>query len=292
MAGLASTPAGRSPWSLAMRRFRKNVRAMTAAALMLLIGAATLAVPWVSPHSFDEPDWGHVQQGPQGKYWFGTDSLGRDLMVRAFLGGRVSFAVGLMGTLVAVAIGFAYGAVSGYAGGRVDLLMMRVVDVLYGLPNILIIIIVMQFFRSKSFLLIFAVIGAISWLTMARIVRGQVLKLREREFVEAARALGATTPSIIVRHMVPNLVGPVIVYATLTVPAVMLTEAFLSFLGLGISEPMTSWGVLISEGARAMSTEGLHWWLIVFPGALFALTLYCLNSVGDGIRDAFDVQQR
>lgn len=265
---------------------------MAGGALLLLIGTATLAVPWISPHRFDEPDWDHVQKGPQERYWFGTDALGRDMLVRSFLGGRVSFAVGLLGTLVAVAIGLAVGTVSGYLGGRVDLLMMRVVDVLYGLPNILLIIIVMQVFRSKSFLLIFGVIGAISWLTMARIVRGQVLKIREREFVEAARALGATTPQIIVRHMVPNLVGPVIVYATLTVPAVMLTEAFLSFLGLGISEPMTSWGVLISEGARAMSTEGVHWWLIVFPGALFTLTLYCLNSVGDGIRDAFDVQQR
>ena len=170
--------------------------------------------------------------------------------------------------------------------------MMRLVDVLYGLPYLLIVIIAMTLFESRSFVLIFLVLGLFSWLTMSRIVRGQVLSLREREFVEAARALGVGTTAIIMRHLLPNFLGPVIVYGTLTIPSVMLSEAFLSFLGLGISEPMTSWGVLISEGADAMSSEGIAWWLIVFPGALFTLTLYGLNAVGDGIRDAFDVQQR
>jgi oligopeptide transport system permease protein len=278
---------GRSPWALAMRRFLKNRRAVVSSGLLLLIGAATLAVPWLSPHPYDEPNWEYVQQRPNASYWFGTDALGRDMLVRSFVGGQISFAVGLLGTFVAVLIGVAYGATSGYLHGKVDLAMMRVVDILYGLPYMLIVIIVMTMFP-----LVFLVIGGFSWLTMARIVRGQVLSLREREFVEAARALGATAPAIIWRHMIPNLLGPVVVYTTLTVPAVMLSEAFLSFLGLGISEPMTSWGVLISEGANAIAEVGVYWWLIVFPGALFTATLYCLNSVGDGIRDAFDVQQR
>jgi oligopeptide transport system permease protein len=283
---------GRSPWALAMRRFLKNRRAVVSSGLLLLIGAATLAVPWLSPHPYDEPNWEYVQQRPNASYWFGTDALGRDMLVRSFVGGQISFAVGLLGTFVAVLIGVAYGATSGYLHGKVDLAMMRVVDILYGLPYMLIVIIVMTIFQSRSFPLVFLVIGGFSWLTMARIVRGQVLSLREREFVEAARALGATAPAIIWRHMIPNLLGPVVVYTTLTVPAVMLSEAFLSFLGLGISEPMTSWGVLISEGANAIAEVGVYWWLIVFPGALFTATLYCLNSVGDGIRDAFDVQQR
>ncbi len=283
---------GRSPTQLAFRRFRKNPRAVISLVLVTLIGVATVFVPILSSHPFDEPDYDFTYASPHAQYWFGTDSFGRDLMVRCFIGGRISFAVGLLATAVAVVIGIAWGAIAGYMGGKLDMFLMRIVDILYGLPYMLIVIIAMTVFESRSFVLVFLVLGFFSWLTMSRIVRGQVLSLKEREFVEAARALGVGAGPIIFRHMIPNILGPVIVYTTLTIPAVMLSEAFLSFLGLGISEPMTSWGVLISKGANEMSTLGVRWWLIVFPGVLFAMTLYCLNSVGDGIRDAFDVQQR
>lgn len=287
-----TTSSSQSLMQQARRRFGRNMRAMASLALVVLIGLATLLVPVCSPHPYDEPDWNYIQGQPSGAYWFGTDALGRDLLVRTFIGGRISFAVGLLATTIAVLIGVAYGAVAGYMGGKIDLLLMRIVDVLYGLPYMLIVIIAMTLFESRSFVLITLVLGLFSWLTMSRIVRGQVLSLREREFIEAARALGASSVAIIFRHLLPNFLSPVIVYATLTIPAVMLSESFLSFLGLGISEPMTSWGVLISEGANAMSSEGIYWWLIVFPGALFTLTLYGLNGIGDGIRDAFDVQQQ
>ncbi len=229
---------------------------------------------------------------PNARYWMGTDTQGRDLMARVFLGGRISFAVGLLATSVSVLIGVAYGAASAFAGGKTDLLMMRLVDVLYGLPYMLVVIIVMALLQSRSVVFVFGVLGLFGWLTMARIVRGQVLSLREREFVEAARALGVGAAAIIRRHMVPNILGPVIVYATLSIPAFILQEAFLSFLGLGVSEPDPSWGKLISEGAFSLSSEKNFWWLVTFPGAALAVTLYCLNSIGDGLRDAFDVQQR
>jgi len=282
----------RTPTQLALRRFRKNRRALMALVVVTLIGSGTVVIPWVSPHPYDRTKFDEDYRHPTPSHWFGTDGLGRDLMVRAFIGGRISFAVGFLATSIAVLIGVVYGATAGYMGGRADLVMMRIVDVLYGLPYMLIVIILITIFESRSFLLVFMALGLFSWLTMSRIVRGQVLSLKENQYVEAARALGVSGAMIIWRHIIPNLMGPVVVYTTLTVPAVMLSEAFLSFLGLGISEPMTSWGVLISEGAAAMSPVGIHWWLILFPGALFTLTLYCLNSVGDGIRDAFDVQQR
>jgi oligopeptide transport system permease protein len=200
--------------------------------------------------------------------------------------------VGLLSTAVSLLIGIAYGAIAAFSGGKTDLVMMRVVDIIYGLPYMFIVIIAMAIFQSRSFILVFLVLGAFGWLTMSRIVRGQILSLREREFVEAARALGVSAPSIILRHMIPNILGPIIVYATLTVPAVMLQEAFLSFLGLGISPPETSWGVLIDEGAKVLIPGQVSWWLVTFPGALLAMTLFCLNAVGDGLRDAFDVQQQ
>jgi oligopeptide transport system permease protein len=275
---------------MALRRLRRNVRAVVTLVLVLLIGLATILVPLLSPHAYDDPDTDAVQEGPSAAHWFGTDAIGRDLMARSFMGGRISFAVGLLATAVAVIIGVAWGSIAGFLGGRINAVMMRFVDVLYGLPYILIVIIAMSLFDSRSIHVVALVLGFFSWLTMSRIVRGQVLSLREREFVEAARALGVGTPSIIFRHLIPNLLGPVIVYATLTIPAVMLSAAFLSFLGLGTSEPMTSWGILIDDGRQGVFAG--HWWQIVFPGALFALTLYCLNAVGDGIRDAFDVEQR
>lgn len=282
----------RSPGRMAMRRFFKNRRAVAAAAVLGLIGLATLFVPWISPHDYRDQDFDHVFAKPGGSYLLGTDALGRDLCVRLFLGGRVSFAVGLMATTVSVAIGLAYGSFSAFFGGRIDHLMMRFVDVLYGMPTMLIIIIVMAFVRSRSMFYVFLVIGLFGWLTMARIVRGQILSVKELAFVEAAQALGVTTVPIIRRHMIPNILGPVIVYATLSVPSAILSESFLSFLGLGISEPETSWGVLIAEGANALGTERTYWWLVTFPGSALAITLFCLNSIGDGLRDAFDVQQR
>lgn len=283
---------GRSPTRLALRRFARNRRAVVSAGLLAALGLSTVLVPWVTPHDYRDQDFTYTLGRPNATYWMGTDALGRDLLSRVFRGGRVSFAVALLATTVSVVVGTAYGAASAVAGGRTDAFMMRVVDVLYGLPHILLIIVIMALVESRSLAWVFLVIGLFGWLTLARIVRGQVLSLREREFVEAARALGAGTAAIIVRHMVPNVLGPVIVYATLSVPGAMLTESFLSFLGLGVSEPETSWGVLISEGAKALGSERNIWWLVAFPGAALALTLYCLNSIGDGLRDAFDVQQR
>lgn len=289
----ASLPvASRSPGKMAMRRFFRNRRALAAVAILAVVGAGTLVVPWISPHDFRDQDYDYVFGKPSGRYWMGTDSLGRDLLVRVFLGGRISFAVGLLATTISVAIGVAYGSVSAFLGGRIDHLMMRLVDVLYGMPTMLIVIIVMAFVRSPSIIYVFLVLGLFGWLTMARIVRGQILTVKELAFVEAARGLGVTTGPIIWRHMIPNILGPIIVYSTLSVPAAILSESFLSFLGLGISEPKTSWGVLISEGANALGTERNFWWLVSFPGAALAVTLYCLNSIGDGLRDAFDVQQR
>jgi oligopeptide transport system permease protein len=278
----------RSPGRMAMRRFFKNRRAVVCIALLAVVGLATLIVPWVTRHDYRESDWEYTYGKPNGTYWFGTDSLGRDLMVRVFLGGRISFAIGFLATAVSVLIGVAYGATSAFAGGRVDAAMMRFVDILYGLPYMLVVIVIMSLTESKSVMIVFLVLGLFSWMTISRIVRGQVLSLREREFVEAARALGVGSPAIIWRHIIPNILGPVIVYTTLAIPSVMLAESFLSFLGLGVSEPETSWGVLISEGQQALD----RWWFVVFPGAALATTLFCLNSIGDGLRDAYDVQQK
>jgi oligopeptide transport system permease protein len=282
---------GRSPTQLALRRFRKNRRAMISFWLVLAVGLSTPLVPLLSPHDYRTQTLERSKEAPSSTYWLGTDTNGRDLMVRSFYGGQISFAVGLLATAVSLLLGVAYGAVSGFFGGKTDGLMMRFVDVLYGLPNMFLVIIVMSLL-GRNFLVVFMVLGCFSWMTTSRIVRGQVLSLKEKEFVEAARGLGVGTSSLIVRHMLPNILGPVIVYATLTVPSVMLQEAFLSFLGLGISEPQTSWGLLISDGAGALNPLRVYWWLVVFPGSLLAITLFCLNAVGDGLRDAFDVQQK
>jgi len=287
----AAALEGRSPTRLALRRFSRNRRAMASFWIMLALGLSTLVVPWLSPHDYRTQKLEFQKKAPNADYWMGTDPNGRDLMVRSFMGGRVSFAVGLLATGISLLLGVAYGAIAGFLSGKVDSVMMRFVDVLYGLPHMFLVIIVMSIL-GRNFLVVFMVLGCFSWMTMSRIVRGQVLSLKEKEFVEAARGLGVTTPAIIARHMIPNILGPVIVYATLTVPSVMLQEAFLSYLGLGISEPDTSWGLLISDGASALNPIRVYWWLVVFPGSLLALTLFCLNAVGDGLRDAFDVQQK
>jgi oligopeptide transport system permease protein len=269
---------------------RRNRPAMVAAAVLGVLTLLVIVVPWLSPHAYDRPDWDLISAPPalSGGHWFGTDSLGRDLLVRTFHGGRISLAVGLVSTLVSLVLGIAWGAVAGYVGGRTDRVMMRIVDILYALPFMFLVILLMVLF-GRNILLIFVAIGAINWLDMARIVRGQTLGLREREFVAAARAMGVPAATVIRRHVVPNLLGVVAVYVTLTIPQVILVESFLSFLGLGVQEPMTSWGALVSEGAQELETAP---WGLLFPAAFLALTLLCFNFLGDGLRDALDPRDR
>ncbi len=223
---------------------------------------------------------------PQPGHWLGTDALGRDQLTRLLYGGRVSLMVGIVATGVALLIGVTYGAISGYSGGKVDVVMMRIVDIIYALPFTIFVILLMVFF-GRDIRLLFLAIGAVEWLTMARIVRGQVQSLKKQEFIEAAFALGLPRRRIIFLHMIPNVLGPVIVYATLTVPAVMLLEAFLSFLGLGVQPPMSSWGLMIKDGADRMEENP---WLLIAPGLTLAVSLFCLNFLGDGLRDALDVR--
>jgi oligopeptide transport system permease protein len=282
----ASAPRGRSLGRDALRRFLRNRAAIVSLVVLAVIAVSALAVPVLSPHDRDTIFWDLIAAPPELASWhpFGTDSNGRDLFVRTLHGARISLLVGIVATLVSLVIGVAYGAVSGYAGGRVDALLMRLVDVLYALPFLFFVIILMVVF-GRSILLIFVALGAVEWLDMARIVRGQTLSLKRREFIEAARALGVPGLTIVRRHVVPNLLGSVVVYATLTVPRIILFESFLSFLGLGIQEPMASWGVLISEGAKSIDTAP---WLLLFPAGCLAATLLALNFIGDGIRDALD----
>lgn len=281
---IAEPEAGTSLWRDAWHRLAKNKVAVAGGIFLLLLSAASLIAPVFLTQSYEtqNPQLGAVP--PNSQHWFGTDPLGRDLFVRVLYGGRVSLSVGLCATAVALTIGVIYGTVSGFIGGKIDALMMRIVDIIYALPFTVFVILLMVFF-GRQFVLLFVAIGAVQWLTMARIVRGQVMSLRRMEFIEAAQALGLGKTRIIFRHMIPNALGPIIVYATLTVPAVMLLEAFLSFLGLGVQPPMSSWGVLINEGKDVMEEFP---WLLIFPGAILALTLFSLNFLGDGLRDALD----
>lgn len=275
---------GSSLWNDAWYRLKRNRLAMIS--LFLFAGIVVFCVvgPWLSPHDAQAQDLRLGANGPSWQHWFGTDTLGRDLMVRTMEGGRISLLVGLVATLVALAIGVIYGATAGYMGGKVDATMMRIVDTLYALPFTIFVILLMVAF-GRSLWLIFVAIGAVEWLSMARIVRAGVIGLKKQEFVEAAVSLGYSHQRIIVRHLIPNVLGPVIVIATLTVPAVMLLEAFLSFLGLGVQPPNASWGVLINEGQQNME---IFPWLLMFPAFFFALTLFSLNFLGDGLRDALD----
>jgi len=241
---------------------------------------------WIAPYPYDKTDLRHGAKPPTFQHLLGTDELGRDLLTRTLYGARISFAVGILATLVSLTIGVTYGSLAGYVGGRVDHLMMRIVDILYGLPFMFFVILLMVLL-GRNILNLFIALGAVQWLTMARIVRGQILSLRNREFVLSAHAMGASPRRILVRHLLPNALGPIVVYATLTVPAVMLEEAFLSFLGLGVQPPMASWGSLASEGAAAME---VYPWLIIFPGCALTATLLSLNFLGDGLRDALDPQ--
>jgi oligopeptide transport system permease protein len=277
-------------WHDAASRLRRNPAAVAALLIMLIVMLLAVIGPWLNPNSTDALDWTHVAASPglASAHWLGTDRLGRDLFVRTLAGTRVSLAIGLVATLVSLVVGISYGAVAGYVGGRTDHLMMRMIEILSGLPLIFFVIFLTVIFGRGSALLFFT-IGAIGWLTMARIVRGQTLSIRQREFIEAAIASGAGTARIIVKHVIPNLMGPVIVYATLTVPQIILFESFLSFLGLGIQEPRASLGTLIAAGAGEMEAAP---WILLVPGGVLAALLLCLNIFGDGLRDAFDVKER
>ena len=279
-------------WAQAWRRLRRNRAAVTASCVLAALVVAAIVGPWMSAYAIDKVDWSlrALATPPSfaNGHWFGTDSNGRDLFVRVWAGTRISLLVAILASAVSLVIGVAWGATAGYLGGRIDGWMMRFVDVLYALPYMFFVIILTVVF-GRSLLLIFLAIGAVGWLTMARIVRGQALALRHREFVEAAIVLGLPSSSIIARHIVPNVLGTVIVYATLTVPQVILFESFLSFLGLGVQEPLTSLGRLVAEGALEMESAS---WLLLVPSGVLAVVLVCLNFLGDGLRDALDPRQR
>jgi oligopeptide transport system permease protein len=274
----------------AARRLRSNPGAMCAMFVVAGLVALALFGPWFNPNGSETLDWLHVASQPalQSAHWFGTDRLGRDLFARTLEGTRVSLAVGAVASAVSLAVGIGYGAVAGYVGGRTDHVMMRVIEILSGLPLIFFVIFLTVIFGRSEYLL-FLSIGAVGWLTMARIVRGQTLSIRRREFIEAAVASGAGTARIIVKHVIPNVIGPVVVYATLTVPQIIMFESFLSFLGLGIQEPHASLGTLIAEGAGEMEAAS---WILLVPGGFLAVLLLALNIFGDGLRDALDVKER
>ena len=273
----------------AWTRLRRHRLAIVALVVLAAIALACYLGPLVSGHDATAIDPQLGATPPSWAHWFGTDTLGRDMLVRTLIGGRIALLVALVTTVIALAIGVTWGATAAYAGGRIDDAMMRIVDALYGFPTVVLIIVVMSVLGTKSLVALFALIGAISWLTMARITRGQVLSLRHREFVEAARALGAPPSRILLRHILPNAIGPIIVYATLALPQVMMTEAFLSFLGLGVQAPLASWGTLVTEGSSQIV---VYPWLLICPGIAMALTVMALNFVGDGLRDALDPQLR
>ena len=291
VAALQSTPLkGRSPWLDARIRFMRNRAAVFSLALLSLITLACIIGPWVLPHSYEDTDWDRMGIAPtwDNLHLFGTDELGRDLLVRSLIGGRISLMVGLLATIVSVTLGVVYGAVAGFIGGKVDALMMRIVDMLYAIPYLLIAILMVTIL-GREFYLVVLTISAFSWMDMARVVRGQTLSIKSKEYVEAARAIGVPTWRIIFQHVVPNLLGIVVIYTSITVPGVILTESVLSFLGLGVQEPMTSWGVLIHDGANVMAATP---WMILFPGAALSITLYCFNFIGEGMRDALDPKDR
>jgi oligopeptide transport system permease protein len=273
----------------AIRRLRANPAAIFALGMICAVLVITLLGPWLNPNNIQTLDWLHVATRPalQGAHWFGTDRLGRDLYVRTLAGTRVSLAVGLVASILSIVVGVSYGAISGYLGGRTDHLMMRFIEILSGLPLIFFVIFLTVIF-GRSETLLFISIGAVGWLTMARIVRGQTLSIRQQDYIAAAVASGASPSRIIARHVIPNVIGPVIVYATLTVPQIILFESFLSFLGLGIQEPGASLGTLIAEGVGEMEAAP---WMLVVPGSFLAVLLLCLNIFGDGLRDALDVRE-
>jgi oligopeptide transport system permease protein len=283
---IAQAEQGTSLWKDAWLRLRKNHLAVFGLVTLVLFIVIAILTPWIAPYSYQAQNLELGASPPSAAHWLGTDIFGRDLMTQIMYGGRISLAVGFVATTVALLIGVTWGAIAGYVGGRTDAVMMRLVDILYALPFMIFIVLLTVVF-GRNMLLLFLAIGAVEWLTMARIMRGQVQSLRQQEFVEAAISLGLSPATLIRRHLVPNALGPIIVYTTLTIPNVMLLEAFLSFLGLGIQPPQTSWGLLISYGAETMEE---YPWLLIFPGLALTLTLFSLNFLGDGLRDALDVR--
>ncbi len=281
---LDALESGTSLWQDAWHRLRQNRLAVGSLWVLAFMALFCFVGPLLSPYDYAATNLEQTLLGPGWRHWFGTDDLGRDQLTRVMVGGRVSLGVGLIATAVSLLIGVVYGATAAYVGGKTDAAMMRLVDVLYALPFTIFVILLMTLFE-RSIVLLFVVIGAVEWLTMARIVRGQVLSIKKQEFVEAAVSLGLTTRRIILRHIIPNVLGVVVVYATLTVPAVILLESFLSFLGLGVQPPMPSWGSLIKLGADNIQ---LYPHLLIIPAFFFSLTLFCLNFLGDGLRDALD----
>jgi oligopeptide transport system permease protein len=281
---------GRSLWFDAWHRLLKNRAAVVSGVIMAVLVLLVVFGPMLLPWEADFTDWDHTATPPNFAtgHWFGTDAVGRDILVRTLEGGRISLLVGLVATLVSLAIGVTYGAVAGYYGGMTDRVMMRGVDIVYALPFMFFVILLMVVF-GRHIVLIFVAIGAVNWLDMARIVRGQTLSLKNMEFVEAARACGVDHQAIIRRHIIPNLLGVVMVYVTLTIPQVILVESFLSFLGLGVQEPMSSWGALVNDGAQDMESAP---WTLIFPAVFLTVTLYCFNYIGDGMRDALDPKDR
>ncbi|MCB1604477.1 MAG: ABC transporter permease subunit [Xanthomonadales bacterium] len=292
--GLAETlpneNQGKSLMFYALQRLKKNKLPVAGFVVLILMTLAVLIGPFFSPYEIEFIDWENMSIPPNSEtqHYFGTDALGRDLFARTLHGGRISLLVGIVATAVSLVIGVTYGAIAGYFGGKVDSVMMRIVDILYALPFMFLVIMLMVVFGRNIFL-IFAAIGGYIWLDMARIVRGQTLTLKNKEFIESAVAIGASTPAIIFRHIIPNLLGIVVVYVTLTVPQVILVESFLSFLGLGVQEPYTSWGALVNEGAQDVEIAP---WSLIFPASFLATTLFCFNFIGDGLRDALDPRER
>lgn len=284
MTNTSQVESGSSLWHDARIRLQKNKLAMISAVFLLFIIVVAILTPWIAPYSYEAQDLYLGATPPSAEHWFGTDTLGRDLMTRLMYGSRVSLMVGVIATTVALLIGVLWGTTAGYIGGRLDSVMMRIVDVLYALPFAIFIVLLTVVF-GRSLLLLFLAIGAVEWLTMARIIRGQVLTLRKQEFVEAAVSIGLNKWIIITKHLIPNALGPIIVYTTLTIPSVILLESFLSFLGLGVQAPQSSWGSLISNGVETMEE---YPWLLIFPGLTLSLTLFSLNFFGDGLRDALD----
>jgi oligopeptide transport system permease protein len=279
-----------SLWRQAGRRFRRNRTAVWSVGILIVIALSSVIVPGVWPHSIEEASFERILLPPSlaDFHWFGTDANGRDLFVRVFYGGRISLTIGFLTTLVALSIGVFYGALAGFTGGRTDSIMMRFVDILYSLPLIFFIIILVTVFGRNIFL-IFIAIGAVEWLTLSRIVRGQTLTVKAKEYVESAVAIGLSKSAILRRYIIPNVLGPVVVYVTLLIPTNIVIESYLSFIGLGVQEPLTSWGLLISQGAGQIDSAP---WLIFFPATMLAITMFCFNFIGDGLRDALDPRHR
>jgi oligopeptide transport system permease protein len=276
--------SNQSLWSDAYRRLTNNKAAVISAFILAILILAAIFAPFLATHSYAYQNLELGATPPSPEYLLGTDTLGRDLLSRILYGARVSLLVGFVATAVALVIGVTWGIVAGYFGGRIDSVMMRIVDVLYGLPFIIFIILLMVIF-GRNIWLLFMAIGAVEWLTMARIVRGQVINIKNQEYVLAAQAMGVPNIRLFTKHIFPNILGPIAVYATLTIPQVMLLEAFLSFLGLGVQPPMSSWGTLIRYGVESMEEFS---WLLIYPALTFTITLFALNFFGDGLRDALD----